>query len=416
MPAHLILTVGVGTDTRGESANLPAGLVNTLQLTQPDKFWLVPSDHKDSTETSNVILDDLRSRFPDLLARFVKWQPEYGIFYNSIHDPDDLELCRRIVREVIVAARKHDAKQPPTVIVNPTSGTKQMSAGATLAALDESAELLHFTVGKRDGGVVITGTERIVPFDAARHYAERDLRTAEELFQAGAFQAAAALLKPHRSFPDCATAGAKAQCLHEWQRLDYSSAARHAGNFDKSLAERLTLLAGEPPYSCARTGDLLASADQLLSWGDVEEALGRYYRGAEFAAKTILALAFAATPRAGQGRYRLHDLMTILPPASPSAGYVQRTAGGSGVNVGLETAWQMLRDLGHPCGIAFYADLQLPELLQSRHQTVYGHGTAPATAGEVRLLSERLRAIFRAHYPPLDTVWRPTARPASLIY
>lgn len=415
MPAHLILTVGVGTDTRGDFANLPAGLVNTLQLTQPDKFWLVPSNHRNSKGTADLILDDLRSQHPDLLARFVSWQPEYGIDYHAIDDPDDLELCRRIVREVIAAARAHGGKPSATIIVNPTSGTKQMSAGATLAALDESAELLHFTVGERDGGVVITGTERIVPFDAARHYAERDLRTAEELFQSGAFQAAAALLKPHRAFPNCAEAREKSMCLHEWHRLNYSVAASHADAFDKALAARLTRLAGEAPFSCGRTGDLLASADQLLGWGDTEEALGRYYRGAEFAAKTILALAFATTPQGGQGRYRLGDLVAILPSASDSAGYVQRIAGGGRVNVGLESAWQILKDLGHPCGAAFFADLQLPELLQSRHQTVYGHGTAPVTVEDVRTLRDRLRAIFRTHYSSLDTAWRPAARPMSLL-
>lgn len=82
-----------------------------------------------------------------------------------------------------------------SIIVNPTSGTKQMSAGATLAALDEGVSGIAFTIGERADGVVKTGTETITPFDSGRWRAEKEASLAANLWDRNLHAAAAAVLR-----------------------------------------------------------------------------------------------------------------------------------------------------------------------------------------------------------------------------
>ena len=65
------------------------------------------------------------------------------------------------------------------LLVNPTSGTKQMSVAAVLAALDEEVGMVIFTVGDRADGVVKTGTERMAEVNTAEFYLQQDLAQAD---------------------------------------------------------------------------------------------------------------------------------------------------------------------------------------------------------------------------------------------
>ena len=157
--------------------------------------------------------------------------------YRTIADPDDIHQCRTVLREVIAEARKQ-LKPGERLIVNPTSGTKQMSAGATLAALDEEVDQIDFTSGERVDGVVKTGTEVVQSFDLRGFLFQRDLRTAAELFHHGAFYAAARLLKGYAQ-PEAVRSRETALCLHEWQRMNYPKAASHAAKFSEDLRTHL---------------------------------------------------------------------------------------------------------------------------------------------------------------------------------
>lgn len=188
----LILTVGTGT--QGRYSNLAQGLINTLEIEKPSAFWLIPSSSPDSIAVAELILDGCS---PKLSMGFQK-APGCAKFI-TIANHDSLEEARRRTSEVIKLARSNFPGKP--IYVNPTSGTKQMSAGATLAALDESVNGISFTTGQRCDGVVKTGTETVTPFDAARWRAEKEALLAGQLWDlnlhhasSAAFRAAAAHL------------------------------------------------------------------------------------------------------------------------------------------------------------------------------------------------------------------------------
>ncbi len=273
---HLILTIGTGI---GKAPTLLDGLVSTLKQLKPDRYWLVPSAASDSIATADL----LRDAMP---AAFQPWTPSEP--YRSISNPDDLHECRTAMREVIAVARQAHGR----LVINPTSGTKQMSAGATLAALDEEIGEIVFTVGDRAEGVVVTGTERMASFSTAAFFRERDLREADGLYRNGAFAAAEALLREWKGDAAVDRALHIARCAHEWHRLNYRAAATAAARFDASTHRHLDALARsveQGPRSLSVVADIIASAEDLLGWGDGEEAAVRSYQAYEYAARLRMA-------------------------------------------------------------------------------------------------------------------------------
>jgi hypothetical protein len=407
MSSLAILTVGTGT--AGKSSNLAQGLVNTVDLLRPRAFWLVPSHSEASISVADLVAEGVSE---DLLTAFRPWDVEAGLTYRCIEEPDDLELCRQAVREVIRRARR-ELREDEKLIINPVSGTKQMSAGATLAALDEEIGDIQFTIGDRADGVVVTGTERLKSFDASRYFEERDLATAEALFQAGAFWPAARILQNGGS-PLTKVARAKALCLHEWQRLNHRAAAQHAEKFSAELARRLESLASAPSISLELLRDILAGADELFRWGDSDEALARYYRGTELAAKVLLADAFGIRALGGGADgYAWKDIEALLPGDHSLATELRTRMRNGRVYLGLDLAWRLLAALGHSAGASFVANGRLRGLLDKRNEGFYGHGDRSASRDEVERLRTELRSLLETHYP-VAAVWSAASRPATL--
>ncbi|MCI0536089.1 MAG: hypothetical protein L0Z50_12765 [Verrucomicrobiales bacterium] len=368
MTSLLILTVGTGT--AGRHSDVAAGLGNTIRQVRPRKFWLVPS----ASEKSTPVADLIRETVVDLNS-FAPWSESAA--YHAIPNHDDIHECRRLVREVIAVA-KQELRAEERLVVNPTSGTKQMSAGATLAALDEEVDQIDFTSGERVDGVVKTGTEVVQSFDLREFLFQRDLRTADELFHHGAFYAAARLLKGYPQ-PEALRARETALCLHEWQRMNYAKAASHAAKFSEELRAHLKNLADADEFSITVLGDLLGGADELLRWGDCEEALARYYRATEYAAK-----------------FRLEE------------------AGEPSTDIGWKDAWSRLQQLGDPLAKEFWADGALRHQLQERNESVYGHGLLPVDALVIQAVRDRLRNLFAGELPGLLSYWSVDRRPTSL--
>jgi hypothetical protein len=284
-----------------------------------------------------------------------------------------------------------------------------MSVAATLAALDEEIGEILFTVGERADGVVKTGTERMAPFSTRQFFLERDLRLAEGLFTAGAFFAAAKVLKPY-SESEALQAREKALCLHEWQRLSYAKAASHAARFSQEVCTHLRELAKADAFSVSILGDLLAGADELLRWDDAEEALARYYRGVEQTAKVVLATAHGVRPP-----YQLDDLLQSLPGGCRLADEFRRSRHRNGeILLTNQKAWEVLAAIRDPIAEAYFADEPLQRGLQRRNESLYGHGSEPVDAGQVQCVADRLRNLLRSHLPGALASWTTVRRPRSL--
>jgi hypothetical protein len=389
----------VGTGTAGTYSNLAQGLVNTLFQARPRLFWLVPSVHPDSLGIADLVRESAPSN-----ACFQPWSESTP--YCFIPEPDNLFVCRETLRKIISVARKVLQKDE-RLVVNPTSGTKQMSVGATLAALDEGIGEIVFTVGEREHGVVKTGTERLALFSTEQFLFERAMREAEHLFHAGAYHGAALLLSKFgergRDAHDVAA------CVREWQRLNYE-AARQIAVEAKALAlvklrDHLIKLAQSAPESLLVLADILCSADDLSRWGDYEEALGRYYRAGELAAKLRLA-----------EKHHLHQPYQLeeLRDAAPSLRARFEANARDGVcYLGLRRAMEVLRALGDEFAGDYFTDKRLVQLLNLRNETVVGHGSTAVSQPDVQRAGARLRNLLNKHFPQLPNFT--ASRPPSLI-
>jgi flagellar motility protein MotE (MotC chaperone) len=399
-PSKSLLILTVGTGTQGQHSNLAQGIVNTLSQIQPRLFWLVPSASPDSVALAEIVRDGA----PPGCA-FQPWNVAQP-FCQIVHH-DDLFECRTTLREVIRAARQQ-LRLGERLLVNPTSGTKQMSVAATLAALDEEIGEIVFTVGERADGVVKTGTERIASFSTRQFFLERDFRIAEELFAAGAFFAAARVLKNY-SEPKAAHARETALCLHEWQRMNHTKAASHAAKFSQELAAYLKRLADADEFSLSRLRDLLDSADELARWGDHEEALARYYRTAEQAAKVRLAQNYELRPP-----YQLNAILKLLPKDSSIADEFQKRARNGKVLLTAQAAWDLLKETGDQMAAAYYDDRSLQKGLMKRNETMYGHGEAVIDANQTRVVAKGLHKLLCRHLFAAEKSRKTFPRPRTL--
>lgn len=345
MPNPVLLILTVGTGTAGRDSFIAEGLRKTVELIEPRRYWLVPSDSPMSID----VADFVREHFP---GNFAAWSNAES--YHRIANHDLLTDCRATVRRVIERARAELGKGE-RLIVNPTSGTKQMSAGATIAALDEGVGELVFTVGERADGVVKTGTERLETFDASGYFAERNFSSASELFRIGAFEPAARLLASGNRFH--AEAGV-CRCLHEWERLDYKAALERANETPHPclypLFPTLRILAEEsskPQPSAHVVADLLRSARHLVSIRDFEGGVTRACKALEMGLRLDFKL-----------RTQLHEpypaarFLALPELKEPLRSRIAAKQRGSGLFIGQRDLAEVLAALDSPLGIRYIGD------------------------------------------------------------
>ena len=370
------------------------GLRRTIELLAPRLYWLLPSASSDSIATADLVREGMPG--------FQRWNADGP--YRLIIQHDSLEDCRSAVREVIAAARGK-LKTGEKLLLNPTSGTKQMSAGATLAALDMGIGEIVFTVGERADGVVKTGTERIERFDASSYHAERDGRLAVELAASGSYSAAARILERHACFREKADL---ARCLSEWSNLNYERAraiAARSRNPDLNRVRPvLTELAsaakpGAPPSEVV-AADLLQNADVSLVHDDATSALFYACKALEVGLRAKLYKTTELTEP-----YRLKALRAL--PISEE--FLKRaTAGSRGEKcvLNLQSVAELLASLNDPLGDAFLRDSRLRALVGVRNEMA--HGIRAVTPAEAREMIDLATKLFSEHLALVQPPPRPS--------
>lgn len=98
---------------------------------------------------------------------------------------DDMEDVNEVFSKVVGAVQRLDELgfPPSQVEVDYTSGTKSMSAGAVAAAVAMGCGSLKYVGGRREHGVVRSGTERIQTMEPGAMLAHQELRRAHDLLR-----------------------------------------------------------------------------------------------------------------------------------------------------------------------------------------------------------------------------------------
>ena len=346
----------VGTGTAGKYSNVAEGIMAAVRFAQPDFLLLLPSTSEDSVAVAQLIEEGVVN-----ICRS-------EVMYLKNHD--DLESCRKTIAEILYSQKKYGA-----VYLNPTSGTKQMTTAAVLAALDAEIENIEYITGPRKDGVIITGKEQISTLNARKFIAEKYKFQVMELIRANSAGAAVRLIKPYSDiFPE--TAGA-AEMFYFWRRSDYNNALKSAGDFTgsewkksrKILAE---LRNAESSINLIIIIDILNYAELCIKCGDAEEALAVLYRLVEMSAK--LRLKEMAIDCDNLNNFAAVTGNPSLCISQSVRTQLQAMENHRNYHLGLRLSLEILKSTDFAFCRNFLLNKKNWGILQKRNRTRYGHG------------------------------------------
>lgn len=265
----------VGTGTAGKTSNVSEGIAAAIKFRNPEYCYLLPSTSQDSIAVAQIVQEGVAGSGVKIAAD--------NIIPLTSHD--DILRCRQEIRTIIRDLKK--SLPQCEIILNPTSGTKQMTSAAMLAAIDEGIEQIEYISGPRQDGVIITGQEQISSVSARGILAEYAGRNALLLLNGGAYQGAAELLKSYKEqLPQTAAATAT---LAARNRFNYRGAIQACNTMSgtiwqeqRQLLNQMAIAAWPSPVHLA---DMLNFASRQLEFDEREEALAMLYRICEAACK-----------------------------------------------------------------------------------------------------------------------------------
>ncbi|MEX5214300.1 MAG: TIGR02710 family CRISPR-associated CARF protein [Nitrospiraceae bacterium] len=334
---------------------------------------------------------------------------EYRIV--TLRDKEDVEAayrdCRALFRDLDTSGYPLDR-----VEVDYTSGTKAMTAGLVLAAVASRCGTLSYIGGTRQGGVVVSGTERLVPIEPRRIWADEGLRLGREFCRALRFDAALTLIdgvqrewlgEEERRFAEGLRLVATG--YGAWDRFEYARAVGELTKLaddpvaeleeftpDRMIVKRLPNLKPERGLSADRLADLFNNAGRRLSEGRYDDALARFYRLAEMFAQWILRKDFGI------------DTADVAVEKVPEALRVKLVSGRDidcAIQIGLEWDYRLLSALGHEAGRRFdhgeFAGIGV--LLKKRNGSLLAHGLEPIARQDVESLQKKLAGLIATEVP-----------------
>jgi len=343
--------------------------------------------------------------------------PQYS--FVEVPEPENLCSCYAAVRRGVRRWLEEKRLGSDEVVVDITGGTKPMSAGLALAAVEQ---FRHFTyVGGRERekgglGVVVSGTERTVPtLNPWDELAVKELGLAEEFYRQGQVRAAALIL--HRAAEKCrekraelATLGklcenmARADdfrfgrvyedfrsietalelILHGRRRWILTALRKLAEHWRLVASETRAASGGEAAAAPATVVELIANAGRRAAQKRYDDAVARLYRATELVVQNRLREAF----RAKLGKLKLAGV-----PEARRGEFAERFSAcldDEGVYVlGLKRGFEALgfspREDDHAFSLRHE---ELKDPLAFRNQSILAHGLVAISEQHY----ERLRA------------------------
>ena len=379
----------VGTGTAGEKSNVAEGIMAAIRHSSPPRCVLVSSSSPESIAVAEIVREGVSG---DRVAEI-----------KMISSHDDISMCRREIRSII---RGIKASSPDAIAVNPTSGTKQMTAAAVMAAVEEGISGIEFITGPRKDGVIITGQERISRVDASSIIAAATARSAVSLIESGSYDGAYRLLEPLKPlFPNACHLSC---ALGWWHRFAYQKAKAELDRIKERGSESLSRsrtalmrLQNSPNPSTERAADMMNFARRSLDFGHVEEALAVLYRCVESLARLQLRERFSVdeTTPVEQFRAKGFDVDGRL------LSKIERSADASNT-FNISTSFDLMAVGPRGAVSNIYSklrgDSRMWRILQFRNQTRYGHDTKSADAGAVESLYQRVLDASEADWHGMD--------------
>ncbi|MBM4200854.1 MAG: TIGR02710 family CRISPR-associated protein [Gammaproteobacteria bacterium] len=310
---------------------------------------------------------------------------------------DDLDQVHAKCSHVFGALRERfpDA----TLLADYTGGTKTMTAGLVLAALDAGVELSLVTGNRADLVKVRDGSQALASANVEGVRLQRDmgncLRAWEQYGYAEAAAGLASLAVPRASANRSCLLRARelSRAFAAWDRFDHAAALTclqdYAGKLDVGeraligVLQRLLDPRSEAKRTAALLLDLYRNAERRAAQGRYDDAVGRVYRLIEWTAQWLLKRDF--------------DIDTADVPATFDVAGTELTVSRDGKRqAALTAAWKLVeRRTEGPAAVFITRERsRLLDHLRRRNGSILAHGFKPVPASDWGSLHDWLPDAF----------------------
>ena len=404
MKRAMVLTVGTGTRV---DANIVEPLLKSIGLSNPNFIGFLVS------EVSRPNADKIASRLGFS-------QEHYKI--QEIADPDDIEQVFHQSNSLIhfLLELGYSGDQ---ITADYTSGTKSMTAGLVLAAVANRCGELKYITGKREQGIVQSGTERPVSIPPAGILAQREMDLARRLLRAYRFNSALDLLRAINQAilePEDLVRLKALILLTEgyqaWDRFDHQlflklydqaiQAVKPVKLTDIGLQDFVvpdsSIAALRNAIKSKRKGeigpelllDLLNNASRRIEEGKFDDATARLYRLVEMI-----------------GQWRLSKLgistsdvdISKAPPEQKERLKEMRDHDGK-IKIGLARNYDLLKSLGDEAGIAYMDNKKIQNLIGNRNNSILAHGIIPVEEKDCLNLRDAVHVFLDSFLPDYNSL------------
>lgn len=420
-----VLIVSLGTS--------PEPIINCITSLRPDRVVFLCS-----LETQKLI-DSIHRKVP--LPDFnpdrdvVVLQQRLGNKQSETVTNELDQLDRVYLRVLELFERVRNENHSCRIVADYTGGTKTMTTGLAMAAIDDGDVRLHLTVGDRSRGqsALSSYSSPVAISTAAIHARRLRERELPALLRRHDYEAARQAVRRIQSLVDQdpdTTAWLKwletlLVSLDAWDRFDHRRALEVLdGLNDRCLDQRLLfplkrvigsrrLLDQEAEeqrwpqvkgHGLEAVEDLLLNAERRAQQQRYDDAVGRLYRALELTAQLLLVL--------DHDGIRTADVdLAKLPPSlqEPYAAKRIERQGKLRLQLALRDSFELLSELENPVGLQWSEKKNaLMDALQVRNNSLFAHGFRPVTYSDWlqldAVIGDFLRAVVEQRRGRLDPV------------
>ena len=272
----LLMTVGTGI---GCGVDLSHGIFYSIESHNPDKIFFFGSEA--SKNTINHIHDEIIENYE-------------GYEFIEINHIDDFKEYFNAIKSKIMEFV--DEK----VVIDYTSGTKTMTMAAAFASMIYHKNLV-FVSGKREGGIVKSGTEKIISQNLYPVYDDLRLEKVKELFNSNRFEAGKVLLSDIVESENKEIYAKLFDIYYNFDNINYQKAfdlfTKEVISCFPNLKPQLsqnrmalqTIVQKDHKLRCyCILASLLSNAKRRYNEGKYDDAIARLYRSFELIAQNRL--------------------------------------------------------------------------------------------------------------------------------
>ncbi len=393
----MFITVGTGRERK----DIAQAIVQSIQNQNPD-FVVFYCTQKSNDET-----------MPEIYALNNSLQAKSTV--EIIRDENDLEQ----IKKEIGSSMAQYKKRYESTTVDYTSGTKAMSAGIIVSAIENNCDYISYITGTRDNqGRVKTGTEKMNTFRPNQIYATKYIELGKQFFNKYLFQAAIDLFEKAKNMCHDETLHNEvelyislAQAFNAWDKFDHEQAKNIFTEITRNkqalvlkenkeikktieiIKQHLHTIASNQ-FSDTLIIDLFKNAQRRYSEGKYDDAIARLYRLLEYIAQVLLDK-HNIYQKDAQGKSDTSKLDVEKLPQHLKEKYTPA--------IGLSKSYELLCDLNDEIGKKIYDVMKkkdVKQILGIRNSSILAHGFVPVHKEITQQCIDVIKEITSIYFSP----------------